>query len=171
MNANFLAVLMIVFYAPAAIACGDGECGPGPDPEPPEVTTPEPEPEPQPEPEPPAPEKPEPETPAPEPAPEPEAPAAKPSRPGPERDARADRCGGWIWGQRHRAECDQRRPMPRPYSLAAISDQTYTPAEKWAPRQTVCERTWWGGLRYSIPAGMERDAAREQCLRELEGRE
>lgn len=169
MHANFLAVLMIVFYAPAAIACGDGECGPGPDPEPPEVTTPEPEPEPQPEPEPPAPEKPEPETPAPE--PEPEAPAAQPSRPGPERDARADRCGGWIWGQRHRAECDQRRPMPRPYSLAAISDQTYTPAEKWAPRQTVCERTWWGGLRYSIPAGMERDTAREQCLRELEGRE
>ena len=116
MHVNVLAVLMVVFYAPAAIACGDGECGPGPEPEPPEVTTPEPEPEPQPEPEPPAPEKPEPEIPS------PEAPAAQPSRPGFERDARADRCDGWIWGQQHLAECDQRRG-PRPYSLGDISDQ------------------------------------------------
>lgn len=151
MNANFLAALLIVIYAPAH-ACGDGECGPGPDPEPPEVTTPEPEPEPQPEPEPPAPENPEPET------PEPEAPSAQPSRPGPERDARADRCGGWVRGQTRHAEC-QRRPIARP---EGISDHSYQP-EKWFPNPQVCERTWFT-LRFSIPTGATKEAARDRCV-------
>ena len=160
MHVNFLAVLMVVFYAPAAIACGDGECGPGPEPEPPEVTTPEPEPEPQPEPEPPAPEKPEPEIPS------PEAPAAQPSRPGFERDARADRLDmGAATSGRVRSA-----PWPAPLQSGRHLRSAYVAREKWTPAPQVCERTWWGGLRYSIPAGIARDAAREQCLRKLEGR-
>ena len=181
MKTILLTTALSILYAPA-YACGNGECDPHPDE--PGIETPDKptEPEPQPEPEKPAPEKPQPEAPAPEPsqpeqpapepekpapAPEAETPAAQPSRPGHERDAKADRCGGWIWGQRHRAECDQRVTQPR-YRLAAISDQSYVPPEKWQPLPQVCERTWFT-LRFSIPAGMTKAAARQRCVEWLDG--
>lgn len=53
-------------------------------------------------------------------------------------------------------------------SPGAISDQSYAPA-KYTPLPQVCARTWWGGLRYSIPSGATKHAARERCLRWLEG--
>lgn len=92
--------------------------------------------------------------PAPEPAPEPQ----------PAPPARADRDGSPI----ETIGKQPRRPQPRPYSLAAISDQSYAPA-KYTPLPQVCARTWWGGLRYSIPAGATKHGARDRCLRWLEG--
>ena len=161
MKTIIFATALSILYAPA-YACGNGECDPHPDE--PGIETPdkptEPEPEkptePQPQPEKPAPEKPQPETPAPGPS-QPERPADRPTL---NRDA--GNCDGW---DRRAPEC---RPQPRPYSLAAISDQSYVPSEKWAPLPQVCERTWFT-LRYSIPHGMTKAAARQRCVEWLEG--
>lgn len=147
MKTILLTTALSILYAPA-YACGNGECDPHPDE--PGIETPdkptEPEPEkptePQPEPEP---EKPQPETPAPEPL-QPEQPAERPTRDG------------------H----DERVTQPRPYSLAAISDQSYVPSEKWQSMPQVCDRTWFT-LRYSIPAGMTQGEARQLCVEWLDG--
>lgn len=163
MKMILLSTALSILYAPAW-SCGNGECDPHPDE--PGIETPEKpaEPEPQPEPEQPAPgpESPAPEPEKPAPSPEPD----RPARPAPDRGEREAACGVWISGLP--ADC-QHRPQPRPYSLAAISDQTYAPA-KYTPMPQVCARTWWGGLRYSIPSGATKHGARDRCLRWLEGR-
>lgn len=149
MKTILLTTALSILYAPA-YACGNGECDPHPDepgietPEKPTAPEPEKPTEPQTEPEQPAPEKPQPEQPAPEPS-QPEQPAERPTRDG------------------H----DERVTQPR-YRLAAISDQSYVPSEKWQPMPQVCERTWFT-LRFSIPAGMTKAAARQRCVEWLDG--
>jgi hypothetical protein len=143
MKTILLTTALSILYAPA-YACGNGECDPHPDE--PGIETPEKpaEPDPQPEPEQPEPEKPQPEKPAPEPS-QPEQHAERA-----ERDLH-----------------DERVTQPR-YRLAAISDQTYVPSEKWKPMPKACERTWFT-LRYSIPAGMTKADARQRCVEWLDG--
>lgn len=141
MKTMILTAALSILYAPA-YACGNGECDPHPDE--PGIETPEKPTEPQPEPEKPTPEKPQPEAPAPEQS-QPEQPAERPTRDG--HDERVT--------QTH-------------YRLAPITDQTYVPLEKWQPLPQVCERTWFT-LRFSIPAGMTKDEARQRCVEWLEG--
>lgn len=143
MKTILLTTALSILCAPA-YACGNGECDPHPDE--PGIETPDKpkDPDPQPEPEKPAPEKPQPETPATGPS-QPETPA--PNRP--TRDGHDERVT-----QTH-------------YHLAPITDQSYVPSEKWQPMPQVCERTWFT-LRFSIPQGMTKAAARQRCVEWLE---